>query len=139
MSDEDLVVLSDGRASLTFAAPEGSGGIVEYLTVRMEGPDLAATRRVYGGYAGGFADLGDYFADLSAHWRGWTDEKDYESCEHDLRISAKHDGGHITLRVLLWESTQPLGWRVETAIRIEPGEQLSQAARSIADLVKPTR
>ena len=48
---------------------------------------------------------------MASSWRGWDGTRVFESIEHDLRLSATHDG-HVNLRVLLWESTEPLGWRV---------------------------
>lgn len=124
----------DGRTRLTFAEPVGPGSVVDYLTVRIEGPDLFASRQVYAGWEEGFAGLARYFESLMDSWRGWDGERVFESIEHDLRVSATHDG-HVRIAVVLWESTEPRGWRVEAELRIDAGEQLSVAAREVSALV----
>ncbi|UAL30699.1 DUF6228 family protein [Nocardioides rotundus] len=125
----------DGRARLTFAEPVGSGSVVDYLTVRVEGPDLSASRQVYAGWESGFSGLAVYFETLVASWRGWDGEQVFESIEHDLRIVATHDG-HVHLEVRLRESTEARGWQVRAELRIEAGEQLASASRDVAALVR---
>jgi hypothetical protein len=107
----------------------------QYLSVTLECPDLRASRQVYEGYDEGFSSLARYFGKLATNWRGWTGSRDYESIEGDLRIQATHDG-HVNLRVLLWESTVPTGWRVEAHVRLDAGEALNAAAGDIAGLVR---
>lgn len=126
----------DGRTRLAFVEPVGPGKVVDYLTVRIEGPDMSASRQVYAGWAEGFAGLADYFQDLTDSWRGWDGERVFESIEADLRIAASHDG-HVRLSVTLWESTEPRGWRVEAELRLDAGQQLTQAARDLSALLRP--
>jgi hypothetical protein len=127
-------VIFDGRTRLTFTNPIGSGSVVDYVSVRIEGPDLTAGRQVYAGWAEGFLGLGRYFMGLNESWRGWNGEQIFESVESDLRLVAIHDG-HIQLTIVLRESTEPRGWRVEAQLRIDAGEQLTNAARDVAELV----
>ena len=127
---------SDGRTSLILSDPIRVGALpAEYLSITVEGPDLRATRQVYEGWSGGFESLANFLAGLAEDWRGWSGAREYQSIEGDLRISATHDG-HVNLNVLLWESTQPDGWRVEAAVRLDAGEQLGRAAADVADLVR---
>lgn len=125
----------DGRTRLTLAEPVGPGSVVDYLTVRIEGPDLSASRQVYAGWESGFSGLAVYFETLAESWRGWDGEQVFESIEHDLRIVATHDG-HVHLEVRLWESTEPRGWQVRAELRIDAGEQLASASRDVAALVR---
>ncbi|WP_367312980.1 DUF6228 family protein [Demequina zhanjiangensis] len=127
-------MIFDGRTRLTFSDPVGSGSVVDYVSVTIEGPDLSASRQVYGGWSEGFAHLGRYFATLAEGWRGWDGERTFESVESDLRLAATHDG-RVHLAVMLWESTEPRGWQAQAQLRIDAGEQLACAARDIADLV----
>ncbi len=127
--------ISDVRTRLTFSDPAGSGRVVDYLSVRIEGPDLSASRQVYAGWDEGFAGLARYFDSLVESWRGWDGERVFESIEHDLRLSSIHDG-HVRIAMLLWEPTEPHGWRVEVALKIDADEQLSSAAREISALVQ---
>lgn len=123
--------------SITFeCAHRQPSGAVELLDVTVRDKDLQAGKSVYEGYSDGFELLARFFDDLAAGWRGWTGERVYESIEHDLRIVATHDG-HVRLRVRLWQSADPDGWTVETVIALDAGEQLSQAARDIASVVRP--
>lgn len=110
-------------------------GSAELLAIMIRDVDLEAGRTVYEGYSDGFESLAAFFEELADAWRGWPGERTYESIEHDLRIVATHDG-HVRLKVRLWQSTDPDGWTVEAALSLEPGEQLSQAARDIAELVR---
>ena len=128
--------MGDAGRTLTFSDPEGHGTRpADYLSVTVRGPDMSASRQVYAGWDGGFTPLAAFFADLADQWRGWEGERVFESIEGDLRIEATHDG-HVRLRVLLWESTVPHGWRVESAIRLDAGEALSRAATDVALLVR---
>jgi len=126
----------DGRTRLAFAEPAGPGKLVDYLTVRVKGPDVSGSRQVYTGWAEGFAGLADYFQGLTDSWRGWDGERVFESIEADLRIAARHDG-HVRLSVVLWESAEPRGWRVEAELRLDAGEQLADAARDLSALLRP--
>ena len=125
----------DGRTRLSFSEPLGSGDAVDYLSVRLDGPSLSASRQVYAGWHEGFEILARYFDDLAASWRGWEGERVFESIERDLRIAATHDG-HVQMGILLWECSQPGGWRVQAELRLDAGEQLASAARDVAALVR---
>lgn len=129
------VRVHDGRTGLTFRDPRGAGGAVDYVTVGLESRGLSAEREVYAGWESGFAGLVSYFADLSAAWRGWEGERVFESIEGDLRLTASHFGSRVSVVVVLWESTNPLGWRVEAELEIEPGEQLSRTADELSELL----
>ena len=132
----ETVVITDGRTKLVFSDPVTEMTVpAQYLSVTLEGPDLRASRQVYEGYDEGFTSLARYFGDLATNWRGWKKSRDFESTEGDFRVQATHDG-HVNLRVLLWESTVPTGWRVEAEVRLDAGEALSAAAADIADLVR---
>lgn len=125
----------DGRTRLTFFDPIGPGSAADYISVRVEGPDLSVCRQVYAGWDEGFLGLARYFEDLVESWRGWDGERVFESIERDLRLSAIHDG-HVYIAITLQESTEPRGWRVETSVKIDAGEQLSYAARDVSVLVR---
>ncbi|WP_051551241.1 DUF6228 family protein [Nocardioides sp. URHA0020] len=132
----ESAVIRDVRTALIFSDPDQATAVpAQYLSVTIEGRGLRASRQVYEGYDGGFSSLAFYFADLVANWRGWPGSRDYESIEGDLRIQATHDG-HVNLRVALWESAVPEGWRVEAEVRLDAGEALTAAASDVAALVK---
>jgi hypothetical protein len=59
-----------------------------------------------GHHASGFTDLAAFAETLAANWRGWPDERAWESVEHDLRIQAHHDE-HVRLRVRLQDTDTP--------------------------------
>ena len=132
----DPVIIGDAGRTLALSAPQFHGDLpADYLSVTVTGPDMSASRQVYAGWDGGFSTLAAFFSDLAEHWRGWQGERVFESIEGDLRIRATHDG-HVNLRVLLWESTVPDGWRIDAGIRLDAGESLSRAATDVALLVQ---
>jgi hypothetical protein len=100
---------------------------------------LEATRTVVHSYSTGFADLSHFFAGLVQDWRGWNGQRAWESLEGDLAIEARHEYGHVQLRVTLraegrgWGNR---GWRAGADLTLDAGEQLSQVA---ADLAQMTR
>ena len=133
---EQSAEIGGAGATITFASGRRfPNGAVELLDVTVRDMDLEAGKSVYEGYTDGFEQLARFFEDLAASWRGWSGERTYESIEHDLRIVASHDG-HVRLRVRLWQSNDPDGWKLETALRLDAGEQLSQAAKDISALVR---
>jgi len=92
---------------------------------------LRAIRTVVHSYSTGFADLAGFFAQLEQDWRGWDDVRSWRSLEGDLSIEARHQFGHVQLRVTLraygpgWGND---GWTASANLTIDPGEQLSQIA-----------
>jgi hypothetical protein len=134
--DMEPVVIGSAGRTLAFSDPQPVGALpADYLTVTLTGPDLSASRQVYAGWSGGFTHLATFFADLADQWRGWQGERVFESIEGDLRIQATHDG-HVNLRVTLWESTVPDGWKVQAEVGLDAGEALSNAATDVAVLVQ---
>lgn len=134
--DMEPVVIGNAGKTLAFSDPKFHGALpADYLSVTVSRPELSAGREVYAGLEGGFTHLAAFFADLAGQWRGWQGERVFESIEGDLRIQATHDG-HVILRVILWESTVPDGWKVEAGVRLDAGEALSNAATDAALLVQ---
>jgi hypothetical protein len=113
----------------------------EYVMAELRCDGLAASRRVVHNYASGFEDLADFFGRLADEWRGWTDKRVWESVEGDLRIEARHEYGHIQLRVVLrspgpgWGNE---GWRATADLAIDPGEELTQTASELRALALDT-
>jgi Family of unknown function (DUF6228) len=109
----------------------------EYLWAELRSGDLRAAKRIYGGHAPGFQDLAAFFAGIVATWRGWEGERSWESVEGDLRIAARHAHGHIQLRVTLraegpgWGND---GWTATADLTLDPGEQLTIVADSLASV-----
>jgi len=133
---EQVVEIGSAGVTLTFAcAGRLPNGAVELLDVTIRDVDLQAGKSVYEGYSDGFEQLARFFDELAQSWRGWSGEPVFESIEHDLRIVATHDG-HVRLRVRLWQSTDPDGWTLETFLRLDAGEQLTQAAKDISALIR---
>ena len=60
----------------------------------------------------------------------------YESLEHDLRLTATHDG-HVQLVVQLRETLVPHGWSATAVVQIDPGEEMTRAAEDVAALLSP--
>lgn len=132
--DTLTVTIGSAGSTITFERGPQPGDAVELLGVTVRDEDLCACRQVYEGYEFGFVSLSRYFAGLADAWRGWSGERTYESLEGDLYIVATHNG-RVHLEVRLAQTTVVDGWRVQTHLTIDAGEELSQAARDLADLV----
>jgi Family of unknown function (DUF6228) len=129
----DTATVGRERDSLRFGDVErGPEGEIWYVTVRLQVPDLQASLRVSAHYATGFDDLVAFFRALASDWRGWQEERTYESLDHDLRLTATHDG-HVDLTAQLRK--EPDEWSVTTAFRLDPGEEMTRAAEDVAALL----
>lgn len=118
-------------------SPEPDDPTLDYLVADLSVEGLSATKRVYALYATGRRELADFFAGLATDWRGWSGIREWTSLESDLKIEARHEFGHIQLRVTLRQALADWGndgWRVSADLTLEPGEQLSRVAREMEDL-----
>jgi hypothetical protein len=115
----------------------GPDGEIWYVWARLRADGLDASLRVSSHYATGFDELVGFFQGLAADWRGWPGERTYESLEHELRLTASHDG-HVRIAVQLRPSSLPDGWSVSGEFRVDPGEEMTRAAESVTDLLSPT-
>lgn len=75
----------------------GPNGEIWYVWVRLRVDGLDAPLRVSSHYETGFDDLAEFFQGLAADWRGWPGERAYESLEHELQLTATHNG-HVSDR-----------------------------------------
>ncbi len=114
----------------------GPEGEIWSVVVRLRVPGLDASRRVSAHYATGFDELVAFFNELAADWRGWQGERTYESLEHDLRLTAIHDG-HIRLLVQLKETAGLDEWSATGVVQLDPGEEMTRAAEDVAALLSP--
>jgi Family of unknown function (DUF6228) len=60
----------------------------------------------------------------------------YESLEHDMRLTATHDG-HVQLVVQLRETMVPDGWSATAVVQLDLGEEMTRAAGDVAALLSP--
>lgn len=114
----------------------GPDGEVWYVWARLKTAGLDASLRVSAHYATSFDELVGFFNRLAADWRGWQGERAYESLEHELRLTAIHDG-HVRMVVQLRQSSPPDGWSAAAVIQLDPGEELTQVANDVAALLSP--
>ena len=113
--------------------PKGETGSV---VVRLRVPGLDASRQVWGYYATDFPALVAFFNGLASDWRGWQGERAYESLEHDLRLTATHDG-HVHLVVQLQDTSRRDGWSATGVVHLDTGEEMTRAAEDVAALLSP--
>jgi hypothetical protein len=135
----DEVLVGAEQDGLRFAQLQDSAdGTVRSVEVSVRTPGLAAGLQVQSHYATGFDDLVAFFQELAASWRGWPGEKAYESLEHDLRLTATHDG-HVRLGVQMSRTSGPDGWSASVVLRLDPGEEMTRAAGEVAALLASAR
>ena len=116
----------------------GPDGEIWFVWVRLRVGGLDASWRVSSHYATGFDELVGFFQGLAADWRGWSGERTYESMEHELRLTARHDG-HVRIAVQLHQSSLPDGWSASGAFRVDPGEEMTRAAENVTELLSYPR
>ena len=133
---EAVAVGREARSLRFEAVQRGPHGEIWSVMVRLRVPGLDASLRVPPHYATGFEDLVAFVNGLASDWRGWQGERAYESLEHDLRVTATHDG-HIRLVVQLRETSVPDGWSATGVVQLDPGEEMTRAAQDVAALLAP--
>jgi Family of unknown function (DUF6228) len=133
----DVAMVGREADGLLFSdAERGPDGEIWYVWARLRVAGLDAALRVSAHYATGFDELAGFFRELAADWRGWQGERAYESLEHELRLTATHDG-HVRLAVLLRQSSVPDGWSAAAVIQLDPGEEMTRVAADVAALLVP--
>lgn len=109
---------------LVLGPPEERGG--GSFDAKLVGPAVTATVRVY---EHGSDFVPRFFAELAESWRGWDGEKDWESVESHIALTATADRlGHVSLRVILRDPFAPAAWRAEATLLIEAGQLEALAA-----------
>lgn len=96
-------------------------------------PDLSASTSVEAGPNRFGPSIGDFFQSLAEDWRGWTEQKSWETNDRALRLAATHDGlGTISLEVELGRTRRPQGWRATATLKLDAGalERVRSASRS---------
>lgn len=106
-------------------------GVPTEVVVSVRDAGLRAEKPVVSHYTSGFEDLVVFVESMEQDWRGWRGERRYESLEGDLTLTAGHDG-HVQLAVELREH---IGWRVQADFTLEPGEQMTNSARELRELL----
>lgn len=122
---------------LLLTADDSAGGTPQFLVAELHLDGLSATGRVVNNYATGFEDLADFLQQQSDDWRGWAGTRNWESLEGDLAIEARHQYGHVQLRITMRRSVSRWGnhgWTATGDLTIEPGEQLIQIAKGMRSL-----
>ncbi|MCZ8095474.1 MAG: DUF6228 family protein [Acidovorax sp.] len=78
-------------------------------------------------------NLGDFFRDLAANWRGWQGEKSWGTLEGEVTLTATSDGtGHITMKFTLSQPYTGFEWQVSGALELEAGS-LERLAIVVSD------
>lgn len=123
----DTSSLTIGALELSEPYPDTQDSEVEYFTATFMAYGLQATSRVYAFMSQGLAEL---IALMAIEWKGWSGERDWESLEHDLRLSFSHDGlGHIRVAVELRDAAVP-EWIVKAWTSIDAGDLDTLAKRA---------
>jgi hypothetical protein len=125
------------QETLTLHLPERSAdGELMYIEARIGSDRINAASKVTAHYAKCFDDLVAYVEDLAQNWQGWDGQKEYQSLQRELRISATHDGvGHVRLEVTLKGQGDIDPWRTTVIVVTDPGTQMDEAAQDARNLL----
>lgn len=80
--------------------------------------------------------LPDFLAELAESFRGWVGVHVWESLDHDLVLTATHDGrGAVTLRweIAPWSLWKGHAWRASVEVDVEPGEAMRKLAEDVRE------
>ena len=84
-------------------------------------------------------NLAEFFADLTAIWRGWDGERRWRAQEGEMEIEASHDRrAHVLIAVTIKRPQVAIAknfWSARVAFTLEAGEQLSSVARDLASVL----
>lgn len=133
-STDSLLTIADSAEGATVTIgravdPYGDGWFVDYQ-VELTGHGLRARSSVRDEQ--GANNLPAFFDKLAASWRGWDGEMVWESIEHDLRITARHDGaGHVTLCFCLRENYSERAWGATVYVTVDAGEDMKGLAQRV--------
>jgi Family of unknown function (DUF6228) len=140
LPDVGVVLIGSANEFLRLT-PDDSDLIIDTVAAELQSNGLNASRIIVNPYSTGFADLSAFFEQLAQDWRGWDDVRRWTSAESDLAIEARHEYGHVHLRVTLraygpgWGND---GWTATADVTIDPGEQLPQIAADLTNLTQRT-
>ncbi|GAA2856452.1 DUF6228 family protein [Paenarthrobacter ilicis] len=109
-----------------------SDGTSDYLTVTADLDGLRAETEIYD--VDGFWHLLSYFEELETNWRGWDGLKEFNSLEHDFRLSAKHVG-HLRVFIELAAPDRLDPWAANGEFVLDPGEELTTAVEALRTLL----
>lgn len=134
----DMAELRIGHSnSYLLLTPDDLDPVGPTVTAELSSNGLRAIHAVVHSFSTGFADLAEFFDQLAQDWRGWDDVRSWQALEGDLNIDARHEYGHVQLRVTLrayvpgWGND---GWTASANLTIDPSEQLSQIAADMGRL-----
>jgi len=135
---DGVVVLGpDGGSVVTFSGsfdPYKDGYDFRDFKVHIADEGLTATTMVRSMETAN--GLAAFVGSLVADWKGWNGERKWESIEHDMGLTASHDGlGTITLRVEVRSDPYPTRWTASTTVRLAAGEELTRFAQRITHLL----
>ncbi len=133
----DAVEIGSASKRLRLSAGEGDPGL-EYLEAHLMVEGLSATQTVYAHEGSGWHELADFFSGLANDWRGWHGVREWASIESDLKIEARHQYGHVQIRITLRHYVSEWGndgWTVSADLTLEPGEQLRRVAAELQEFV----
>lgn len=94
--------------------------------------ELESARGGVGVYDYGDPRLPGFFADLAANWQGFEGEREFQSLEGQLTITARHDGrGTVTCVVTLRQPWPPT-WSLQAELDLGAGAHLESISSDLA-------
>jgi hypothetical protein len=117
-----LVIMSNNAGDRLVIEPDRP----DYWTATLDCSELHARRTFY---EINIDSLPHFLAGLAAGWRGWEGERNWQSLESDVELTATHNGlGTIALAVTLRNDVSS-GWNARALLTLDAGTALDQLAR----------
>jgi hypothetical protein len=136
--DANGIVVSIGES----VDPYGDGYVIEF-PLMMSGDGMSAASRVRSSN-GNSGEIGPFLAEAAVDWRGVDGDRTWESLDHHLTVEVRRrTGGHVLLTFTLRRFTHgethhlELAWSASATVTVEAGEEMSQLAAAVKELIAP--
>lgn len=119
---------------LSDAEPKGLAGPVDSYVFTIRLGELRASTHRLDAHTDSLKDgqtLVRVFADMAAHWRGWSGEKSWESGDREVIMSFTHDGRAAVRVKLRVRNSMVSTWEVRGELELELGS-LDTTVRDLA-------
>jgi len=128
----DEYTIESGDQCLAFRCTKRDAqGDAEAIEISFRDGGLNARVVADAGYVG-FEDLAEFFSELGYSWQGWAGVIIYESLEHNVVLSAHHDGQvHLAVDLV----PHDLRWHTHGELTIDPGDQLTAIVAGVSAVV----
>ncbi len=114
--------ISSNEATLELSS-EGASDAALYgdwtYTAELSGPTMSVRVKVYDHQPQVFSQ---FISEIAESWKGWKDDRVYESLESSLKLVVSHDNKGYAVFLVEMRDTGGIMWKAIQEIRVELGQ-----------------